>query len=251
MSSFFFDIDPKSESSIDNNDENNNNLFNKEIEFKWKQIEQNRIEKLNENTKKIENKKINKVNNISIFNSKLNSILHEYNDKPTEFEKYCYSKIEELEKLKKSIDNDLNVSILKNVYIKKNNNLSFEKSRNQKITLNDLINQTKENNPNKTLDMNKILQILNKDNTNKIKYSFLKPEEDEINCSSNNANFNTIGGENIRNTPPSYLKYKKYNTNSRRNTEKNRMLKDNNIRDRIEKEYKYLYNLYPSLKKKK
>ena len=252
MDSFFFDINRKlkTETSIDNNNENNN-LFNKEIEYRWKEIEQNRIEKIKNKTKKKDNKKINKVNNISIFKTNLNSLLHEYNDKPTEFEIYCSTKIDELEKLKQSIDSDLNVSILKNMCIKKNNNLSFKKSRNQTIPFNELISQTKQNSPNKKLDINKIFQILNKDKNDKSKYSFLKPEEDEVNFSTYNMNLNTIGGRNIINSPPSYLKYKQYNTNSRIHTEKNRMLRDNNIRDKIENGYKYFCNLYSSLKNKK
>ena len=253
MDPFFFDIDQKLkiESSIDNNNENNDNLFNKEIEYKWKQIEQNRIEKLKNRTKKIDNKKTIEVNNIEIFKPDLNSLLHEYSDKPTEFEKYCFSKIDELEKLKQSIDSDLDVSVLKNMCLKKNSKLLYKNSRNPKIQLNDLINQTKGKNKNKLSNTNKIFQMLNLDKINKTKNSFLKSDDDEESYSFNNMNLNTIGGGNIRNTPPIYMKYKQYNTNSRINTEKNRLLRDNNIRDKIEKGYKYFYNLYPSLKKKK
>ena len=266
------------DSKINNNPINifiENNSINEELELKWKEIEQKTKQKIN---KTHESKKLNNLNDFSIMRIDLSSLIHPIDDS-SEFEDYCQLKVNQLEKIKQSFGysqnynmnlltfgfnkpDNTNNSSLKSFLKEDNENDLFIK-KNEKYTLNDLIEINKNKNLKKKLDIKNLLDLMdNNDNNdnqnyspnsienrnnkgnqsdnniiNKIndilsqkKFTFLKPNNERVVEPKNN--FFSITQKN----KPSYLK----------NSFDNKI----GINSKIKDNYNYLYSLYPNIKRK-
>lgn len=272
-----------------------NNSINLELENRWNEIEEITQQKINKNN---ESRKLNDLNEYSIMKIDLNSLIHPI-EEDSEFEEYCKFKIKQLDKLKNKINLSSNYSGNTfnfgnaNTNISSNNIKSFLTDINYdnelyskkkgKITLNELVEMTKNRNSRKKLDINKFIEIIDETDNNKSsivnmansfengimnksdsnmmnkfnnklrkeKSTFLKSDDNNILDKKDNL-FDTFTqtNRNINNKYKEYLGNNNNLTNNYRNKKIiNYQINDNGIKNKIEESYNYLYSLYPNLRK--
>ena len=223
----------KNESLLDNN-----NSINLELESKWNEIEQKAQEKINE---KNESRRLSNLNDFSIMRINLNSLIHPIDDS-SEFEDYCKLKINQLEKIKQSIDkttnitrhlitfgeeqnDNININLNNKTFLKNDENELFNK-QNGKYSLNDLYEINRNQNTKKT-GIKRLINIIDTSSDNN--------KSSIINNVNNFENLNIIGNKSDKRIYDTFT--------GKLNTKRNSFLKQDNdmVNDSISKYKSYIH----------
>jgi hypothetical protein len=218
-------------------DDNNNNI-NLELESKWNEIEQKAQEKINE---KNESRRLSNLNDFSIMRINLNSLIHPIDDS-SEFEDYCKLKINQLEKIKQSIDkttnitrhlftfgeeqnDNININLNNKTFLKNDENELFIK-QNGKYSLNDLYEINRNQNTKKT-GIKRLINIIDTSSDNN--------KSSIINNVNNFENLNIIGNKSDKRISDTFT--------GKLNTKRNSFLKQDNdmVNDSISKYKSYTH----------
>ena len=213
----------------------NNNKFNSELESKWKEIEERTQEKLK---KSKEAQRINDLNDFSIMRINLKSLIHTL-DEFSDFEDFCKNKINQLEKIKQSIEKSSNYSqnlitfgFNKSENINTNNNdlKTFLKidnvnekktSKNGKFTIKDLIGMNKNTNIKKIFDFKNLFEIIDNNNDDINRSSIVNNVNnfENINVLRNNSGNGLIRevNEELKIKRPTYLDENNIGINNKNN----------------------------------
>lgn len=240
----------------------NNNKFNSELESKWKEIEERTQEKLK---KSKEAQRINDLNDFSIMRINLKSLIHTL-DEFSDFEDFCKNKINQLEKIKQSIEKSSNYSqnlitfgFNKSENINTNNNdlKTFLKidnvnekktSKNGKFTIKDLIGMNKNTNIKKKFDFKNLFEIIDNNNDDINRSSIVNNVNnfENINVLRNNSGNGLIRevNEELKIKRPTYLDENNIGINNKNNKYINYCQKNKNIYIKFFENNSFINNYY-------
>ena len=240
----------------------NNNKFNSELESKWKEIEERTQEKLK---KSKEAQRINDLNDFSIMRINLKSLIHTL-DEFSDFEDFCKNKINQLEKIKQSIEKSSNYSqnlitfgFNKSENINTNNNdlKTFLKidnvnekktSKNGKFTIKDLIGMNKNTNIKKKFDFKNLFEIIDNNNDDINRSSIVNNVNnfENINVLRNNSGNGLIRevNEELKIKRPTYLDENNIGINNKNNKYINYCQKNKNIYIKFFEKNSFINNYY-------
>lgn len=239
-----------------------NNKFNSELESKWKEIEERTQEKLK---KSKEAQRINDLNDFSIMRINLKSLIHTL-DEFSDFEDFCKNKINQLEKIKQSIEKSSNYSqnlitfgFNKSENINTNNNdlKTFLKidnvnekktSKNGKFTIKDLIGMNKNTNIKKKFDFKNLFEIIDNNNDDINRSSIVNNVNnfENINVLRNNSGNGLIRevNEELKIKRPTYLDENNIGINNKNNKYINYCQKNKNIYIKFFEKNSFINNYY-------
>ena len=239
-----------------------NNKFNSELESKWKEIEERTQEKLK---KSKEAQRINDLNDFSIMRINLKSLIHTL-DEFSDFEDFCKNKINQLEKIKQSIEKSSNYSqnlitfgFNKSENINTNNNdlKTFLKidnvnekktSKNGKFTIKDLIGMNKNTNIKKKFDFKNLFEIIDNNNDDINRSSIVNNVNnfENINVLRNNSGNGLIRevNEELKIKRPTYLDENNIGINNKNNKYINYCQKNKNIYIKFFENNSFINNYY-------
>ena len=239
-----------------------NNKFNSELESKWKEIEERTQEKLK---KSKEAQRINDLNDFSIMRINLKSLIHTL-DEFSDFEDFCKNKINQLEKIKQSIEKSSNYSQNLNTFgfnksenINTNNNdlKTFLKidnvnekktSKNGKFTIKDLIGMNKNTNIKKKFDFKNLFEIIDNNNDDINRSSIVNNVNnfENINVLRNNSGNGLIRevNEELKIKRPTYLDENNIGINNKNNKYINYCQKNKNIYIKFFENNSFINNYY-------
>ena len=239
-----------------------NNKFNSELESKWKEIEERTQEKLK---KSKEAQRINDLNDFSIMRINLKSLIHTL-DEFSDFEDFCKNKINQLEKIKQSIEKSSNYSqnlitfgFNKSENINTNNNdlKTFLKidnvnekktSKNGKFTIKDLIGMNKNTNIKKKFDFKNLFEIIDNNNDDINRSSIVNNVNnfENIDVLRNNSGNGLIRevNEELKIKRPTYLDENNIGINNKNNKYINYCQKNKNIYIKFFENNSFINNYY-------
>ena len=179
-----------------------NNSFNKELESKWNEIEEEKEKKQNKNKRY---SKYTNLGHLSIMRINLDSLIHPIED-ISKFDEYCKLKIKQLDKIKNKIENRNNIN-LSNINLEKIKIKSFLKTDNTDFMDNDshIYNTKKESHidkdkiTKKKLNANKLAEIIDNDINNKSSIINMANCIDIFNISKNKSDKNLLMINNLTN----------------------------------------------------